>query len=162
MAEIIQSATPSPFKRWFFPWVKRWFFPWAQSANPYHTAAIAYAVYGAIYMAGAVIRLTPARQMSVFGLPWWSFYAVGAFILITFPVAIWLGYKWFTRIISFSPAIRTVALINGELDLIEAGKALDGYNCFFAAVSLWAAVHLFYASWTAHGFQKKRGDSKTT
>jgi len=71
--------------------------------DPYKVASICYALYGFVYLCGAVIELSPDRMRPGFGfLPWWSFYLMGLVVLVTFPVIIWKRYRAF---ISLSTAL---------------------------------------------------------
>ena len=81
-------------------------------AEPYRRAAVAYAAYGCVYLAGAVIQLTPERQRDFFGfVPWWVFYVAGAALVAGLPVLIWRRRMWFTRILAFFPVIKAVTLL---------------------------------------------------
>ena len=102
-----------------------------------------YLLYGVVYLAGAIARLSPERQVSINGIPWWVFYALGVLVLIAFPILIWRGYKWFTRILLLGPALKAVTLISRELRM----ESIDLYNCLFAATAIAASLAMARASW---------------
>ena len=102
-----------------------------------------YLLYGVVYLAGAIARLSPERQVSINGIPWWVFYALGVLVLIAFPILIWRGYKWFTRILLLGPALKAVTLISRELRM----ESIDLYNGLFAATAIAAALAMARASW---------------
>lgn len=59
----------------------------------YHQAAIAYLIYGVIYLIGAVyIARAGLSQRTGF-----IYFIIGGLFVIIFPVLIWRGYTWFTR-----------------------------------------------------------------
>ena len=65
--------------------------------DPWARAALAYLVYGTVYLVGAIMELDPARQRTFWGfVPWWAFYALGAAFVLTFPVYISRGVRWLT------------------------------------------------------------------
>ena len=73
-----------------------------QPANKYYKeAAIAYLIYGIIYLAGAIylsqIGLSDRGAMDNGG---WIWYAVGALMVVGFPLIIWRGVRWFTLLIA--------------------------------------------------------------
>ena len=121
----------------------------------YQRAAIAYLVYGCVYMGGAVAEILAdeTRQKSFFGghVPWWAFYVVGALLIALMPVLVWKRYKWLTRILAFGPAGKAITLfwLMGK-DLREGG-GLDAYSLIFAFVAVGAACLLAYAGWTDDG-----------
>jgi ABC-type Na+ efflux pump permease subunit len=116
--------------------------------GPYQRAAVAYLVYGLVYLLGAVLQLTPDRQRDFFGfVPWWVFYLAGVLVICTLPVFIWRQHKWFTRVLCFFPAIKALSLCVKQGRLLGAGEPSDIYNWFFAVVALVAAGLLFRAGW---------------
>jgi hypothetical protein len=117
-------------------------------ADPYRRAAVAYVVYGLVYLVGAILQLTPDRQRDFFGfVPWWAFYVAGAAVILTLPVLVWRRYKWFTRILSIFPAIKALSLFIKQGRLMGAGEPTVPYNWFFAVVALAAGALLFRAGW---------------
>jgi hypothetical protein len=117
-------------------------------AEPYRRAAVAYAAYGCVYLAGAVIQLTPERQRDFFGfVPWWVFYVAGAALVAGLPVLIWRRRMWFTRILAFFPVIKAVTLLIQQGKLVGQGEPTVPYSWFFAVVAMTAGVLLFRAGW---------------
>ena len=117
------------------------------SRKRYRQAAIAYLVYGLVYLLGAFLALTPARQTDFHGVPWWVFYVLGFLVAIGFPIMIWKRFVWFTRILAVLPAYRGFVLVKRAI-LNEAG--ILNYDLFFGFVAINAAVFLIYASWRRH------------
>jgi hypothetical protein len=118
----------------------------ASGQSKYKQAAIAYAVYGVVYMIGAFLELNPQRMVTFWGfVPWWVFYAAGFAILFTFPIFIWRGLRWLTLtlVIFTSGKAFWLCLIQGRH--YQAGEPISVYNLFFAAVAVVAAVMLFRA-----------------
>ena len=112
---------------------------------------MAYAVYGLVYMFGAIVQLDQERQREFFGvLPWWSFYLVGAAIIAWFPVLIWNRRRTFTRVLSIFPFIKAMTLLIKQGKLLGAGEEALVYNWFFAVVAVTASVLLMKA-----GFSKE-------
>jgi len=113
----------------------------------YHQAAVAYFLYGIVYLSGAWFRLTPERQVSIYNIPWWAFYIAGALLVIVLPLLVWKHFKWFTRIIVLGPTIKAVVLLKRELPATLSGTEIDLFNWFFVGVALVAAYLLFRAGW---------------
>ncbi len=120
------------------------------STAPYRRAAVGYAVYGSVYLLGAILQLTPDRQRDFFGFVlWWSFYIAGAALILTLPILVWRRFRWFTRILAFFPAIKAVTLLVKQGRLIGEGAPTNTYNWLFALVALVASALLFVAGWGA-------------
>jgi len=124
----------------------------SRPSNPvkaaYRRAAVAYTVYGSLYMGGALAALDEERKTTFFGfVPWWSFYLVGAIILAIVPVLVWRRSKWFTRILCLGPAGKALALFwRMGLDL-QAGEGLSAFQALFALAAVVAASLLALAGW---------------
>jgi len=117
-------------------------------ADPYRRAAVAYFVYGVVYLVGAVIALSPDRQRDFFGfVPWWAFYIAGLALIITLPVLVWQRRMWFTRVLSIFPVIKALSLLIKQGKLMGQGEPSLAYNWFFALVAMGAGVFLFRAGW---------------
>jgi glucan phosphoethanolaminetransferase (alkaline phosphatase superfamily) len=124
--------------------------------EPYRQAAVAYAAYGAVYMFGAIVQLDQERQREFFGvLPWWSFYLVGAGIMVWFPILIWKRHRTFTRVLSIFPFIKAMTLLVKQGKMLGAGEEAVTYNWFFAIVAVAASVLLMKA-----GFSREEQASK--
>lgn len=84
----------------------------ATRTQTYHQAAVAYLVYGLIYLAGAVYvaeaGLSARSPRPGSGLVW---FLIGALFVVVFPVLIWKGYKWFTRILALLVLVRVIGLV---------------------------------------------------
>ena len=114
--------------------------------GPYRQAAIAYAVYGVVYLVGAVIQLTPDRQVEFFGfVPWWTFYVVGAALILSLPILVWRRYRRFTQVLSFFPVLKAMTLLVKQGRLMRTDAGPSTYNWVFAAVALAAGLLLFRA-----------------
>ena len=83
-----------------------------KSANPkYRIAAWIYLIYGIIYMTGAThLGLTGASpRASASGS--WLWYVVGVLILVSFPLLINRGLKWFCRFLVLFLCYRIYGLV---------------------------------------------------
>ncbi len=118
----------------------------ALRGDRYRAAAVAYAVYGIVYMAGAIVQLSEERRTEFFGfLPWWSFYVAGAAVMLWFPVLIWKRHRTFTRVLSVFPFIKGLTLLLKQGKLMGAGHETVLYNWMFAVVAVVASVFLVRA-----------------
>jgi hypothetical protein len=116
--------------------------------DPYRRAAVAYLVYGVVYLVGAVIRLSPERQRDFFGfVPWWAFYIAGLALIVVVPVLVWQRRMWFTRVLSVFPMLKALSLLIKQGKLIGQGEPSLAYNWFFALVAMGAGMFLFRAGW---------------
>ncbi|MGB0590736.1 MAG: hypothetical protein ACPGU1_13740 [Myxococcota bacterium] len=84
-----------------------------QSANPkYRLAAIVYVIYGVIYMTGAThLGLTGASSRAAASGSW-MWYVAGILILVSFPLLINRGFKWFCRFLVFFLCYRIYGLVS--------------------------------------------------
>jgi len=114
----------------------------------YQRSAIAYAVYGALYMGGAVAALDAERKTTFFGVvPWWAFYVAGSLLLAVLPVLVWRQHKWVARLLCFGPAIKALVLCwRMGLDL-KSGVGISGFQPLFALAAVVAACLLAMAGW---------------
>jgi hypothetical protein len=125
-------------------------------SRSYRRAALAYAVYGCVYLGGAVAALTPDRKTTFFGVvPWWMFYVVGAVLLLALPVLIWREYMWLTRILSLGPAGKALALLWQQGRLVAETGSPDLFPLFFAALAVAAACLLALAGFGAQAPSEK-------
>ncbi|NIS49415.1 MAG: hypothetical protein GWN61_26570 [candidate division Zixibacteria bacterium] len=78
----------------------------------YHQASLTYLVYGVIYLVGAIHLVKSGfsgRAMgSGNGL---IYFIIGALIVVVFPLLIWKGFKWFTRILAVLVVTRMIGLV---------------------------------------------------
>jgi len=109
-------------------------------------AAVAYAVYGAVYFVGAVLRLTDARKVDVAGgIPWWSFYVLGALLVVGLPPLIWTGRRWLCRLLALGVGGKALALSWRVGTQVSDAAGLDLYNGVFLIVAATTAVLLLRA-----------------
>ena len=90
----------------------------ATRSQRYQQAAIAYLIYGLFYLAGAVYLSSVGIGPSG-GVVW---YVVGAAVVLIFPVLIWKGFKWFTRILAGLILFRMAGLV--QVILGDSGEAV--------------------------------------
>jgi hypothetical protein len=76
-------------------------------ARKYKEAAIAYLVYGVIYLAGAIYLGRIGKGPN--GAVWW--YLTGAAMAVGFPYLIWKRFKWVTRILAVLVLVRVFGLV---------------------------------------------------
>jgi hypothetical protein len=122
----------------------------------YTHAALAYLIYGLIYLGGAIYVAQTgivARGMTGGNLVW---FLVGAAITVGFPILIYRQFKWFTRVVVVLLLIRIVGLLKVILGP-EAGRpvplpwggemplALGGIG--FLVVTAVACLMLARAAW---------------
>ena len=75
--------------------------------NPYQQAAVVYLVYGLVYLGGASYLASIGRATRGSPALW---LAVGSVFVLLFPVLIWRGFKWVTRLLSILLGIRVLGL----------------------------------------------------
>jgi hypothetical protein len=114
----------------------------------YRRAAVAYAIYGVLYMGGALAALDEDRKVTFFGfVPWWAFYLAGALLLAVFPVLVWRKFKWIARILCIGPAIKALVLFWRMGIDMQAGDGFSAYQGLFALAAVGAASLLALAGW---------------
>ncbi|AWT59153.1 MAG: hypothetical protein DF168_00333 [Candidatus Moanabacter tarae] len=124
-----------------------WILPTARG-DPYRRAAIMYLIYGIVYLLGAILQITPERMGVFFGfVPWWAFYLLGMLSVVFLPFLVWCRLKWFTRVLAFGPAIKSISLVFKQYRILVTGETPLFYNWLFIFVALFAAIHLFQAGW---------------
>jgi len=121
----------------------------------YRHAALAYMVYGLIYMAGAGhLGLTGASARAA-ERGAWVWYVVGAAIVIIVPWLLTRGYVWFTRVLTLLLLVRMVGLMRlatgptaqDPLPLVGGATVSTGTGAIaFAVVAAVAASFLARAS----------------
>jgi hypothetical protein len=128
----------------------------ATSQQRYKHAALAYLIYGLIYLGGAIYVAQvgiAARAMASGSFIW---FLVGAAITVGFPILIYKGFKWFTRVVVALLLIRIGGLIKvifgpeasrpipmpwgGEVPLVIGAIG-------FLVVTLMACIMLARAAW---------------
>ena len=75
--------------------------------NPYQQAAVVYLVYGLVYLGGATYLASIGRATRGSPALW---LAMGSVFVLIFPVLIWRGFKWVTRLLSILLGIRVLGL----------------------------------------------------
>lgn len=120
-------------------------------ARKYKQAAIAYLVYGLVYLAGAVYLGWIGKGPD--GSAWW--YLIGAAMAFGFPYLIWKRFTWVTRILAALVLIRVIGLVRiavrtgtepvplpwgGEIGTSQAALA-------FMLVALLTCILLARAGW---------------
>ena len=80
------------------------------SNRRYRQAAVAYLVYGVVYLAGAVY-LAEAGFATRGSGSGWIWFVVGLAFLVVIPAVIWRGVQWFTLLIAALMAIRVAGLV---------------------------------------------------
>ncbi len=84
----------------------------ADRAQKYRQAAIAYLIYGLLYLGGAIYAASTgmSERASLTGgsIGW---FILGSLVVALFPYLIWSGYKWFTRILAVLLMLRITGLI---------------------------------------------------
>lgn len=117
--------------------------------DPYRMAAVAYGVYGTVYLVGAILELDPSRQVTHWGfVPWWAFYVAGALLLFTLPIFVWRGVRWLAFTLSFFCAVKAFWLSWLQGRAVQQGDETTLYNWLFAAVAAVAAGLLLRAGLT--------------
>ena len=76
-------------------------------AQKYNQAAIAYLVYGVIYLAGAIYLGWIGKGPD--GTARW--YLIGAAMAFGFPYLIWKQFKWVTRLLAVLVLVRVIGLL---------------------------------------------------
>jgi hypothetical protein len=76
-------------------------------ARKYDQAAIAYLVYGLIYLGGAIYlgRIGKGPDATVL------WYVIGAAMAFGFPYLIWRRFKWMTRVLAVLVLVRVIGLV---------------------------------------------------
>lgn len=81
--------------------------PVATRVEKYHQAAVAYFIYGVIYLSGAVY-LAEAGVVERSG---WVWFLVGLGFVLVLPPLIWRGFTWFVRVLAVLVLLRIAGLI---------------------------------------------------
>jgi hypothetical protein len=120
--------------------------------RPQTQAAIAYFVYGVVYMIGAVLELDDSRRRMFVGghVPWWVFYAIGGLFVVGLPLLVQRGVRWVIALLALFTAAKALYLF------YRTGVAFSPFQLFFALVALVAAVLL------ARAWVRTSSSSRTT
>jgi len=116
--------------------------PWL---GRFRAAAVAYGIYGSVYLGGAIAALSPDRKVAVWGVPWWSYYLLGALFLALFPVLLWRGNLWLGRLLALGTGGKTLALCWKQGRLIGSDEP-SLFTWFFLAVAATTTLVLARAS----------------
>ncbi len=120
--------------------------PADRAALRFRYAAIAYAVYGIVYMVGGVLELTPERRVTFWGfMPWWAFYVAGALILFTLPIFVWQGVRWLALTLCFFTAFKALWMVGIQGRRLATGDPTDLFDWVFSTVAAIAAGLLLNA-----------------
>mgnify|MGYP003577152112 CR=1 FL=1 len=109
------------------------------TARKYHQAAIVYLIYGIIYLVGA-LHLASVGAGPRGGAFW---FILGGLMALIFPLLVWKGFKWFTRILAVFVAVRVLGLIRIVLDTTGEGVLMPWGGTF--PVRLGAVLFLIIA-----------------
>lgn len=123
----------------------------ATQEQRYQQAAVAYLMYGLIYLGGAVY-LAAVDAVARSG---WVWFAVGATFILVLPPLIWFQYKWVTRVLAILVGVRIVGLVrttfalkNETVRLPWGGDLRMQYGAVvFLVVATATAVMLVRAGW---------------
>ncbi|GIV60151.1 hypothetical protein GQ464_003065 [Rhodocaloribacter litoris] len=121
------------------------------SRTKYRQAAIAYLIYGLIYLSGAVYLMETGMTTRSGAI----FYGLGVLFILVIPPLIWKGIRWFTRLIAFLLAFRIAGLIRlmlndeGEVVPLPWGGELPMLygTAVFALVATVTCTMLVRAAW---------------
>ena len=112
----------------------------------YKKAAIAYAIYGVVYMIGAVLELNEARMKVFWGfVPWWAFYIAGTALMLSMPFLIYRKMRWIAGLLAVGVAGKTLYLIYSQGRHVTQGDKTDPYNWFFSLVAMITTAFLLFA-----------------
>lgn len=115
-----------------------------------------YLVYGLVYLAGAVyIAEVGLSERAASGLVW---FLIGALFVLVFPVLIWKGYKWFTRILAVLVLVRIIGLVRILFD--DAGEVVPMPWGTGLPMAYGAAVFLLIAAVTCFMLARAGWDLK--
>ncbi len=112
---------------------------------PKRLAAIAYAIYGIVYLVAAIIELTPDRKVTRHGIPWWFWYLTGVALILTLPVLIDRGWRKVTLVLAVLTGGRALYLIVRQARHLSAGESAAVHNWFLIAVAMVTCVLLLRA-----------------
>ena len=116
--------------------------------EPYRRAAIAYWVYGLVYMAGAVVLLTPERQGDRMGIPYQVWYLVGVAVWFGLPPLIWRGARRLSQVLCVLVGVKAMWLVTKQGLALGQGESPLVYNWFFAVVAMGTSVLLYRAAFS--------------
>lgn len=134
----------------------------AARTRKYHQAAIAYLIYGLIYLSGAVYL----AEVGAVARSGWVWFLVGVVFLLVLPPLIWKEYKWITRILAVLVGVRIIGLVrliitdSGTVPMPWGGAMKMAYGAFvFLVVAVGAGVMLVRAGWDLELGRTKRVDT---
>ncbi len=121
----------------------------ASKGEKYRQAAIAYFIYGLIYLAGAiyVTQVGVAERAREVGAVGW--FLLGGLFVIAFPWLIFKGFKWFTRALVLLLLIR----IGGLMKVIAGpagGKPVPMPGGWEMPMAVGAAIFLLVTAATCY------------
>ena len=111
------------------------------------TAALAYLVYGFVYLGGAWLEMTPERLSSFEGraIPWWSYFIIGALITLGMPALLLRQIRWLGGLLGVATAGKALYLIWTQGRYLAADEPVSIYNWFFALVAIATSIALLRA-----------------
>jgi hypothetical protein len=127
----------------------------AQPLSPHRLAAITYALYGAVYLAGAWLELDASRRVVFWGfVPWWVLFVIGAGLMLGLPWLIARGIGWLSLVLGLLVAGKALYLLWGHGRRLALGVEVRGYDWFFSAVAAAAAIALWRSFLTARAAKR--------
>lgn len=110
--------------------------------TPARVAALAYFVYGVVYLSGAILELDESRRRNFFGdtIPWWVFYIIGGLFVLGLPLLVAKGIRWLMWVLAFFTAVKALYLF------YRLGSDFYWFNLMFAVVALAATITLARAA----------------
>ena len=88
----------------------------SQQRAKYRQAAVAYALYGFVYLGGGLYLIEAGVSEQDSRL--WV--VIGVAFLLVFPPLIWRGYRWFTRLLALLVGVRVLGV--GRVIVTDAGR----------------------------------------
>ena len=133
-------------------------------SEKYRQAAVAYFIYGLLYLFGAVYAastgISERAALSGGSIGW---FVIGGVVVLLFPYLIWSGYKWFTRVLAALLMVRITGLIltltteGSRVISMPGGVQLPGVigSLIFLLVTLAAFGMLVRAGWNLSAFARR-------
>lgn len=109
-------------------------------------AAVAYFLYGVVYMGGAIGELDASRMRRFVAgtVPWWAFYVLGGVFIVVLPILVAKGYRYLALVLAILTGAKSLYLFYG------LGRGFSVFNSSFALVALAASMLLVRAFLRPH------------